>query len=126
MAERQRESEELLHRGAAAFDEGQPVAARRLLTAAIERGAAPDVPLAYLGRLDRLGAPAAAIPEPPLPLPVEAEASPATRSARRHLWGATALVAAGILTVAFMAGFAGAIAESGRLGRGYPRGAARG
>ena len=66
-AERQREADELLHRGAAAFEQGQPVAARRLLTAAIERGAAPDVPLAYLGRLDRLGAPAAVTPEPSPP-----------------------------------------------------------
>ncbi len=114
--ERQREADELLHRGAAAFEQGQPVAARRLLTAAIEGGAAPDVPLAYLGRLDRLGIPAAVTPEPSLPVPVEADVTPATRSARRHLWGATALVAAGILTVAFMAGFAGAIADLGGWG----------
>jgi hypothetical protein len=114
--ERQREADELLHRGAAAFEQGQPVAARRLLTAAIEGGAAPDVPLAYLGRLDRLGTPAAIAPGPSRPVPVEADVTPAARSARRHLWGATALVAAGILTVAFMAGFAGAIADLGGWG----------
>jgi tetratricopeptide (TPR) repeat protein len=115
-AERQREADELLHRGSAAFEQGQPVAARRLLTAAIERGAPPEVPLAYLGRLDRLGAPAAVAPEPSLPVPVVAEPIPATRSARRHLRSATALVAAGILAVAFLAGFAGAIADLGGWG----------
>jgi tetratricopeptide (TPR) repeat protein len=115
-AERQREADELLHRGSAAFEQGHPVAARRLLTAAIERGAAPEVPLAYLGRLDRLGTPAAVPSEPLLPVPVEAAVTPATRGAGRHLWGATALVGAGILAVAFLAGFAGAIADLGGWG----------
>jgi hypothetical protein len=63
LAERQRESEELLHRGTAAFDGGEVTDARRLLTAAVERGAPPDVALAYLGRLDRLEA-TADVPEP--------------------------------------------------------------
>src|SRR5262245_25573900 len=36
LAERQRESEELLHRGTAAFDGGEVTDARRLLTAAVE------------------------------------------------------------------------------------------
>jgi hypothetical protein len=111
-AERQREADELLHRGSAAFEQGQPIAARRLLTAAIERGAAPEVPLAYLGRLDRLAAPAAVTAEPLLPVPTTVELDRATRSARRR-WGATAVVAAGILAVAFLAGFAGAIADLG-------------
>ena len=54
LAERQRHSDELLHRGTAAFEDGQIVAARRLLTAAVEQGAPTEVALAYLGRLDRL------------------------------------------------------------------------
>ncbi len=54
LAERQRHSDELLHRGTAAFEDGQVVAARRLLTAAVEQGAPTEVALAYLGRLDRL------------------------------------------------------------------------
>jgi len=112
-AEGQREADELLHRGSAAFEQGQPVAARRLLTAAIERGAPPDVPLAYLGRLDRLGAPAVAAAEPAAAVSAEPDVAPAPRRARRHLWGATALIAAGILAVAFLAGFAGAIADLG-------------
>jgi hypothetical protein len=115
-AERQREADELTHRGSAAFEQGQPVAARRLLTAAIERGAAPEVPLAYRGRLDRLGSPAAVTLEPSVPAPVDAAATPAARSVRRHLSGATAIVAAGILAVAVVAGFAGAIADLGGWG----------
>lgn len=54
VAERQRESEELLHRGVAAFERGEGEAARRLFAAAVERGGPHDVALAYLDRLDRL------------------------------------------------------------------------
>jgi tetratricopeptide (TPR) repeat protein len=54
IAERQRESEELLHTGVAAFDRGDTGAARRLLTSAVERGAASEEAVALLERLDRL------------------------------------------------------------------------
>ena len=54
LGERQRESEELLHRGTAAFEHGETAAARRLLTAAVDGGAPAEVALGYLGRLDRL------------------------------------------------------------------------
>ena len=54
LSERQRESEELLHRGVAAFDRGDAGDARVLLNAAVQNGVAPDVALSYLGRLDRL------------------------------------------------------------------------
>jgi hypothetical protein len=54
LSERQRESEEILHRGVAAFNRGDAGDARRLLNAAVQKGAAPDVALSYLGRLDRL------------------------------------------------------------------------
>jgi tetratricopeptide (TPR) repeat protein len=57
-AERQRESEELLHRGVAAFDRGETSDARSLLSAAASGGASPEVALSYLGRLDRLQPPA--------------------------------------------------------------------
>jgi hypothetical protein len=65
-AERQRESEELLHRGVAAFDRGETNDARSLLSAAASGGASPEVALSYLERLDRLQTPAreAAVPEP--------------------------------------------------------------
>jgi tetratricopeptide (TPR) repeat protein len=54
IAERQREAEELIHTGAAAFQRGEPETARRLLRSAVERGAATDEALTLLERLDRL------------------------------------------------------------------------
>ena len=53
-AERQRESEELLQTGVAAFERGEGDEARRLLQAAIDGGAPPDEAHAVLDRLDRL------------------------------------------------------------------------
>ena len=54
IAERQREGEELLETGAAAFQRGDATGARQLLTSAVERGASPDEALALLDRLDRI------------------------------------------------------------------------
>src|SRR6187549_2239341 len=54
VAERQREGEELLQTGAAAFSRGDTADARRLLTSAVERGARPEEALAMLERLERL------------------------------------------------------------------------
>jgi hypothetical protein len=54
IAERQREGEELLQTGTAAFLRGDAEGARRLLTSAVERGAQPDEALAMLDRLRRL------------------------------------------------------------------------
>ncbi len=54
LAERQRETEELLHQGADAFDRGDASTARQLLSSAVERGAPQEDALALLGRLDRL------------------------------------------------------------------------
>jgi tetratricopeptide (TPR) repeat protein len=54
IAERQREGDELLQTGAAAFDRGDTEDARRLLTSAVERGAQPDEAFAMLERLERL------------------------------------------------------------------------
>ena len=56
LAERQRESEELVQRGIAAFDEGRTASARELLSTAIEQGGPHDVALALLDRMDRLDA----------------------------------------------------------------------
>src|SRR5262249_1220504 len=63
IAERQREGDELLHAGLAAFTRGDAGDARRLLTSAVERGARPEEALAALERLDRL-APAEPPPAP--------------------------------------------------------------
>src|SRR3954466_2279376 len=57
LAERQRESEELLQNGVAAFQRGHTDEARRLLRAAIEGGAPSEEALAALERLNRLDAP---------------------------------------------------------------------
>src|SRR5262245_60036456 len=64
LAEAQRESEELLQNGVAAFHRGESDEARRLLRAAIAGGAPPEEALAVLDRLDRLetGAAPASLP----------------------------------------------------------------
>src|SRR5436309_11081720 len=54
LAERQRQSEELLQTGVAAFHRGDADEARRLLQAAIDAGAPPEDALAFLERLNRL------------------------------------------------------------------------
>src|SRR5438874_13698282 len=54
LAERQRQSEELLQTGVAAFHRGDGEEARRLLQAAIDAGAPPEDALAFLERLNRL------------------------------------------------------------------------
>jgi len=61
IAERQREGEELIHSGAAAFQQGDPDTARKLLRSAVEHGAATEEALALLERLDRLEA--ASVPD---------------------------------------------------------------
>jgi len=61
LAEQQRESDELLHNGIAAFERGEIEAARHLLNAAVERGGAHDVALAFLTRIDRISAAASAV-----------------------------------------------------------------
>jgi tetratricopeptide (TPR) repeat protein len=60
LAERHRESEELLHRGITAFNSGQTDAARDLITRAVEQGGPHDVALVLLERLNRLATPAGA------------------------------------------------------------------
>src|SRR5579864_642556 len=66
MAERQRQSEELLHHGVDAFQRGEGDEARRLLQAAIDGGAPSDEAFAVLERLNRFegstGAPASTGP----------------------------------------------------------------
>src|SRR5688500_15494908 len=64
LAERQRESEELLQQGLAAFRRGDGDEARRLLEAAISQGAPRDEALAVLDRLSRLEHGASIQPSP--------------------------------------------------------------
>jgi hypothetical protein len=56
IAERQREGEELVHTGVAAFQRGDQAAARALLKSAVDRGAGGEEAMALLQRLDRLEA----------------------------------------------------------------------
>src|SRR5450432_1328932 len=57
LAERQRESEELLQNGVAAFQRGERDEARHLLRAALDGGAPAEEALAVLDRLNRLETP---------------------------------------------------------------------
>ena len=102
VAERQRESEELLHRGVAAFNRGEAEDARRLLTSAVERGGSPDVALAFLGRLARLDRPGAR-PEVPGERPVPRRKPRRARLARvsggRRAWVLPLVVLGVILSI---------------------------
>src|SRR5919106_1306277 len=77
MAEQQRESEELLHNGVAAFHRGEGQEARQMLNAAVQRGGAHDVALAFLTRIDRIHA---ATPVEPAPLAAPSPFRPRTIS----------------------------------------------
>ena len=55
LAERQREAEELVHTGIAAYHEGNLEDARELLTRAVEQGGGSDTALLFLDRLRRAG-----------------------------------------------------------------------
>src|SRR5262245_29392745 len=97
LAERQRESEELLQNGLAAFRRGEGDEARRLLEAAIRRGAPREEALAVLDRLSRLeqGGAARASIEPRALQPPPSES--ASASSRRRV--ALALAAGAIVGV---------------------------
>jgi hypothetical protein len=100
LAERLRQSEELLHDGVTAFNRGESGEARRLLEAAMLQGAPSDQALALLDRLNRLDQGTA----PPASGPVARIAAGAgrlgvgrrNRPGRRTrviAWSATALIA---------------------------------
>ena len=97
LAERQRESEELLHRGVDAYKSGDIAIARDLLTRAVDRGAPSDEALVLLDRLDRLDgvgfdAPSYQRSAPVRPAPVTA-LSPTARSPLRWLIAGAIVVA---------------------------------
>jgi hypothetical protein len=107
IAERQREGEELLQTGAAAFDRGDADNARRLLTSAIERGAQPDEALSMLDRIDRLSI---STPESSAALPSRRAAlSRTSQPVRRGAHPATLLL---VLAIGLAAGVLGMIAWS--------------
>ena len=101
MAEQQRESDELLHNGVAAFERGEMEAARQMLNAAVQRGGAHDVALAFLTRIDRIHAATPVEPAPmaaPSRLPFRPRTVSSTRAGFR--WASTLLI---VLLVAIIA-----------------------
>ena len=93
MAEQQRESEELLHNGVAAFERGELEAARQMLNAAVQRGGAHDVALAFLTRIDRIHAAAAATSTPatlPSKTPFRPRAAASARPA--SVWSSVVVI----------------------------------
>ena len=95
MAERQRESEEMLHRGVAAYNAGDVDGARDLLTRAVDDGVGSDEALVFLQRLNRAEA-AATLRETPARSGVDAKPHAGDETTRPR-WLMTMLVAAAIL-----------------------------
>jgi hypothetical protein len=117
IAERHREGEELLQTGVAAFDRGDAVDARRLLTSAVERGASSDEALALLERLDRI-APAGETSHTTAPLRRDRAAIAAGAiEVRKGISPATLFL---VLAVGLLGGALVVIAWNGRDVSGHP------
>ena len=112
LAEGQRESEELLQTGVAAFHRGEGDEARRLLQSAIDRGAPRDQALAVLERLNRIEA--AVTPSAPHRALRGATvgAGPAAGRGSRTLGRAAGLIVASVVAIAVGVYIA---ASSGRM-----------
>jgi tetratricopeptide (TPR) repeat protein len=102
LAERHRESEELLHRGVAAFESGETDEARDLITRAVEQGGPQDVALVFLERLNRLrrGGPVADAPRVAAP-ERRARARLASDTSDVHHWAARTIAATALVGAAF-------------------------
>ena len=104
LAERQRESEELLHNGVAAYQAGDLQKARELLTRAVEQGGANETALVFLQRLGRLDA---VIDAPRVEAATIRSSSPggvpAGPSAKRRGWAATAAASGLVAALIFLA-----------------------
>ena len=99
LAERQRQSEELLHDGLAAFQRGDGSEARRLLRTALTNGAPSEVALAVLDRLDRLEQSTGQVVAPDVidrPAVPESPARPRSRASSAR-WVMALLAAAGVV-----------------------------
>ncbi len=106
-AEQQRISEALVHEGLEAFDRGEVVRARALLSDALDQGASHDVALGVLGRIDRLDAGTrAAASAPPASRRRIAQPSPAADANSRRgtiaLWWFTGAAAVLISALALV------------------------
>ena len=105
LAERQRESEELLQTGLTAFQRGDGDEARRLLKAAIEAGAPSEDALAALERLNRVETAA------PAAVPVRSDHPPRGRGPRTaegapHLIRGTVAFSGLVAAIVALVGFA--------------------
>ncbi len=110
-AERQRESEALMHQGLDALTRGDVASARELVSEALARGASRDLALGVLDRIERLGvAPLAPAPRAPLsgswfstrPVVEPAKTAPAVPKRRGYAGLVMLIVAAlGATSVAF-------------------------
>jgi len=98
IAERQRESEELLHRGLDAYKAGDVERARDLLTRAVEQGAPSDEALVLLDRMERLEGSGfdTAVHRRPATARGGADHALSRRSWSRKQWGLLALVVAAV------------------------------
>lgn len=103
IAERQRESEELLQRGVEAYRSGDATGARVLLTRAVDHGAPSDEALVLLDRLDRLDGVGFDAPLSHGPLPGGASSDDADAPRRPRGRYRTALLAAVAALVAIAA-----------------------
>ena len=107
-AEQQRISEALVHEGLEAFDKGEVVRARALLSDALNQGASHDVALGVRGRIDRLdaGMKSTAPAAPVSRRRVFSRASPSTAASQRRgaiaLWWATAALIVLVAAIAFV------------------------
>jgi hypothetical protein len=110
IAERQREGEELIQSGAAAFQRGESELARRLLISAVEHGAATEEALTLIERLDRLEAASGQQEKMPRPAARPDQVSPVVVAPRKDrswlgwvatgaLLGAAAVVVAAVVWV---------------------------
>lgn len=98
IAERQRQSEELLHRGLEAYRSGDVERARDLLTRAVEQGAPSDEALVLLERIARLEGTGFDAPLYRRPVPARGVADHAAppRGGRTWPWALAALAFAGL------------------------------
>jgi tetratricopeptide (TPR) repeat protein len=98
IAERQRESEELLHRGLDAYKTGDVESARDLLTRAVDQGAPSDEALVLLDRMDRLEGTGfdAPLHRRMIPARRQAEQAASGERGRKWQWAVGALVLTGI------------------------------
>lgn len=100
LAERQRESEEDLHQGIAAYQAGDLPRARELLTRAVEQGGANELALVFLQRLGRLDAVTPSSQrERTASRPAPARRHSTTGTTRRGRWLATVAASVAITAV---------------------------